>query len=214
MTAPVGVAMLAVAHWPSADPASVPPIAGFVTSAFSPLAAAVADMCLSEAFGAPPAPPELGEGIAIVLASVTGDLATSAAIADAVSHGQRVPPLLFFQSNPNAVAGHIAARWGLAGPVVCSIPAADPMADAIGSAALLIEDGDATAALVVVASTYGDGRVAATAALIGPGKWVGDRAEEPALAADQPAQRASHPFTFGVRDAVQTPWQAPVARGG
>ena len=35
------------------------------------------------------------------------------------TRGDRVGPLLFFQSVPNAVAGHVAARWGLTGPVVC-----------------------------------------------------------------------------------------------
>ena len=63
-----------------------------------------------------------GERTAIVLATSTGDLATAAAVAAAVQAGRRVPPLLFYQSNPNAVAGYIAARWGLAGPVVCTMP--------------------------------------------------------------------------------------------
>ncbi|MFF1797620.1 beta-ketoacyl synthase N-terminal-like domain-containing protein, partial [Kitasatospora sp. NPDC058263] len=67
----------------------------------------------------------------------------------------RVPPLLFFQSNPNAVLGHIAARWGLTGPVVSispadSVPGLVPQ-DALDLAALLLADGDADQVLVIAA---------------------------------------------------------------
>jgi len=190
-----GMAVLAGAHWPAHEGDELPVIAGFVTSSFSPLAAALADLCLLDYFGSAPADQARGERTAIVLASSTGDLVTAAAIAAAVAQGRRVPPLLFFQSNPNAVAGHIAARWGLAGPVVCTIPARDAavgtsvsapasaleqaraddlanaLADAVTSAALLIEDGDADAALVIAADSYLDEAVAGAALLIGPATW-------------------------------------------
>ena len=149
----------------------LPGIAGFITSSFSPLAAEVAERCLRRYFGPPQASPDLGERTAVVLASSTGDLATAAAVARAVDDGRRVPPLLFFQSNQNAVVGYIAARWGLAGPVVCTIPTTDALADAMACAALLIEDGDASAALVIIADQGRHGDDRGTALLLGPATW-------------------------------------------
>ena len=187
---PAGLVVLARSRWPGASVEELPAIAGFITSSFSPLAATLAELCLRSYFGPRPADPARAERTAIVLASTTGDIATAAAIASAVDEGRRVPPLLFFQSNPNAVAGHIAARWGLAGPVMCTIPAGDALADAIASAALLIEDDAATAALIIVAHTGGSGDVRGVALLIGPESWpaapgpagAGSRSIDPAIA--------------------------------
>jgi 3-oxoacyl-(acyl-carrier-protein) synthase len=66
-----------------------------------------------------------------------------------VDAGTRIGPLLFFQSVPNSVAGHVAAEWGLGGPVVCLCPTGDARADGMAQARLLIDDGDADEALVV-----------------------------------------------------------------
>ena len=185
--------VLARAQWPAGEAdTDLPAIAGFIESAFSPLVAAVAERCLSSYFGEPPAELARGERTAIVLATSTGDLTTAATVAAAVQAGRRVPPLLFYQSNPNAVAGYIAARWGLAGPVVCTMPGRAAQASAIGvsatdngqegltalalaeaqaSAALLIEDGDADAALVIAANAYLGGAAFGTAQLVGPSWW-------------------------------------------
>jgi 3-oxoacyl-(acyl-carrier-protein) synthase len=86
-------------------------------------------------------------------------------VAHAVDSGGRVGPLLFFQSVPNAVAGYIAARWGLTGPVVC-VASAEAGMDV---AAALIEDGDAEEALVVLAEQAGTAgeRDSASAVLVG-----------------------------------------------
>ena len=54
-------------------------------------------------------------------------------------------------ANPNAVVGYVTARWGLAGPVVCTSPLGDPLADGLAVAALLIEDEAATEVLVIAA---------------------------------------------------------------
>ena len=186
--------VLASARWPTGDgDGELPAVAGFVESAFSPIVAAVADLCLSSYFGTPPAGLARGERTAIVLATVTGDLTTAAAVASAVQAGRRVPPLLFYQSNPNAVAGYIAARWGLHGPVVCTMPGRcasngqvgdgqvsdGQVGDATGRAlteahaiaALLIEDGDADAALVIAANAYLGGAAYGSAELVGPPRW-------------------------------------------
>jgi hypothetical protein len=168
-----GLTVLASAHWPARDDDVLRPIPGFIVSSFSPLVAELADRCLHRYFGARPADRARGERTGVLLASITGDLATAAAVAAAVDAGRRVPPLLFYQSSPNAVVGHLTARWGLAGPVVCTSPAAGALADALRGAVLLIQDGDAAAVLVIVAE---QGRADAgddhgTAMLVGPGAW-------------------------------------------
>lgn len=165
--------ILGAASWPQAPGDQLPAIAGFVTSSFSPLVAELAERCLRGYFGAPPADPALGSRTAILVASASGDIATAAAIAAAVDAGRRVPPLLFFQSNPNAVIGYVAARWGLAGPVVATMPPADALADAHRSALLLMADGDADAVLVIVAeqAPAADGGDHGIAQLVGPASW-------------------------------------------
>jgi hypothetical protein len=125
-----------------------PPVPGFIASSFSPLVAAVATRCLTAQFGEPPAP--AGERTAVVLVSRHGDEESAAAVAEAVDAGDRIGPLLFFQSVPNAIAGHVAARWGLGGPVVCVSPPGDPVAAGTRLARLLIADGDADRALLVL----------------------------------------------------------------
>lgn len=169
MTCPPELHVLARATWRAGS--RPPAIAGFIASEFSPLAAALAQECLEGFFGAPPADPQRGAQTAIILTSSTGDLASAAAVARAVDNGQRVPPLLFFQSNPNAVAGYIAARWGLSGPVQCTVATADPLADAMSSAELLRLDQAAQAALIIVADTPASGALEGTAVLLGPDSW-------------------------------------------
>jgi hypothetical protein len=185
--------VLARSAWPSRPPAALPPVPGFIVSSFSPLAAHLAELCLLQYFGSPPADPGLGRQTGVVLASATGDIATAAAVAKAVDEGRPVPPLLFYQSNPNAVAGHIAARWGLEGPVVCTIPARRGLADAMDSAALLIEGAEATAALVILADQGrpdggGGGPTgdSGMAVLVGPAWWP--RAAGPAPQAGEARQ--------------------------
>jgi hypothetical protein len=173
-----GLVVLARSAWPAAGHDPLPGLPGFIISSFSPLAAELAERCLRQYFGSPPADPDRAEQTAIVLASTTGDIATAAAVAQAVDQGRSVPPLLFYQSNANAVAGHIAARWGLAGPVACTIPARDGLTDAAGLtdavevATLLIEGGDAAAALVILADQRRQDSDTGTALLIGPASWL------------------------------------------
>ncbi|HEV2371678.1 MAG TPA: beta-ketoacyl synthase chain length factor, partial [Streptosporangiaceae bacterium] len=187
-TLPAGLTVLASAEWPADESDALTPLPGFVVSSFSPLVAEVAQQCLRRYFGSRPVEAARGERTAVLLASRTGDIATSAAVAEAVDSGRRVPPMLFFQSNPNAVVGYITARWGLTGPVVCTSPASDVLARALQGAALLIEDGDADAALVIVAEqerpgTQNDHGVAM---LVGPASWP--PAAAPGDAGDHPQE--------------------------
>ncbi len=180
---PGGLVVLARTVWPTGDQDPLPGLPGFILSSFSPLAAELAERCLRQYFGSPPADRSRAEQTAIVLASMTGDMATAVAVARAVDRGRSVPPLLFYQSNPNAVAGYVAARWGLAGPVVCTIPASHGLTDALDVATLLVEDGDAAAALVILADQRQEDGDTGTALLVGPASWP--------PAAEHAARRAS-----------------------
>lgn len=170
--------ILARAAWPEGPEDALPAVPGFILSSFNPLVVEVAERCLRRVFPPPPLrDPARAARIGILLASAGGDRATARALAQAVESGGRVPPLLFFQSNPNAVLGHVTARWGLAGPVVCVSPvfpaspvipaspvfqespvfgvssgsAAEALEEAMTVAAALIGDGDADEVLVVAA---------------------------------------------------------------
>jgi 3-oxoacyl-(acyl-carrier-protein) synthase len=119
----------------------VPALAGFIESSFSPLLAEVAARALRRR----PEPKAPGVVTAIVIATALGDITSATRVAAAVDAGKRVSPLLFFQCVPNAVAGYLAARWDLTGPVVC----VSGTSAGLSIAALLIDDGDADEALVV-----------------------------------------------------------------
>ncbi len=158
-----GLSVASSASWPETDADSeVTPLPGFIESTFSPLIAEVAGRALHRRDHATP-----GAVTAIVLVTALGDVTSAARVAAAVDAGRRVPPLLFFQSVPNAVAGYLAARWHLTGPVVC----VSGTSAGLDMAALLIDDADADEALVVrvdLAVTDGDGDRAAALVVTGP----------------------------------------------
>ncbi|GAA2381945.1 hypothetical protein Cme02nite_52870 [Catellatospora methionotrophica] len=154
----MGLVEVARGAWPEAEgDVQLPVLAGFVMSSFSPLVAEAARRCLGRAHGEPPVAAGRGARTAVIISSATGDAVTAAEVARAVDAGRRLGPLLFFQAVPNAVAGYVAARWELGGPVVSLSPAggADPVAESLAEglamASLLIRDGDADEALIVVA---------------------------------------------------------------
>ena len=162
--ADAGLVVLSAASWPEASAdGEVPPLAGFIESTFSPLLAEVGARALRRR----PEPTVPGAVTAIVTVTALGDLTSATRVAAAVDAGQRVSPLLFFQSVPNAVAGYLAARWQLTGPVVCVSGTRAGM----DVAALLIDDADADEVLVVrvdLAVTEGDRDCAAAIVLTGP----------------------------------------------
>lgn len=159
--------VVTVSHWPQSgdDVAAGPPsLPGFVASSFSPLVAVVADRCLRLVYGEPP----VKQRTAIVLVSRSGDRASAEHVREAVADGKRVGPLYFFQSVPNSVAGLVAARWGLEGPVVCLSPTTEAKRTGLEQAALLIADGDADQVLVVLVEQAAGGDTA-TAMLVSGG---------------------------------------------
>jgi hypothetical protein len=158
--AAAGLTVVASASWPE-TPADVevPTLAGYIESTFSPLIAEVASRVLRQR--------EPGHVTAIVIVTTRGDVTSATRVAAAVSAGKRVAPLLFYQSVPNSVAGYLAARWRLTGPVVC----VSGIAVGLDVAALLIADGDADDALIVqvdLAAGDGDPDRAAAVIVAGP----------------------------------------------
>ena len=156
-----GLVALSAASWPEATADErVPALAGFIESTFSPLLAEVASRALRRR----PEPTLPGVVTAIVMVTALGDMTSATRVAAAVDAGKRVSPLLFFQSVPNAVAGYLAARWDLTGPVVC----VSGMSAGLGIAALLIDDADADEALVIRIdlAVAGDGRDRGAALLV------------------------------------------------
>ncbi|GAB3946273.1 hypothetical protein GCM10029976_073530 [Kribbella albertanoniae] len=127
--------VLAEARWPEPGDGVPPGIPGFVESAFNPLAAAAAERCLERA--------GLLTGTTGVVVVTAGDRVSADAVERLVAQGKRVGPLFFFQSVPNSIAGWIAAKWDLRGPVVCVTDGG------FDEAALLIGDGDADRVLIV-----------------------------------------------------------------
>ena len=134
-----GLTVTSSASWPESDSdGEVPALAGFIDSSFSPLVAEVAARILRDR-------EESDRVTAVVAVTALGDVTSASRVAAVVDAGRRVPPLQFFQSVPNSVVGHLAARWHLTGPVAC----VTGTAAGLDMAGQLIEDADADQALVV-----------------------------------------------------------------
>ena len=129
---------LAEARWQTSTDGEPPGVPGYVVSAFNPLAVAAAERCLRDYSGRT-------QRTGIVLVS-DGDRVSAEHVREKVAEGKRIGPLLFFQSVPNSIAGWIAAKWDLRGPVVCVTDGGREEAE------LLIDDGDADQVLIVQVS--------------------------------------------------------------
>jgi len=166
--ASAGLAVVAAASWPeTAADIEVTPLAGFIESNFSPLLAEVAGRALHRRAELEAS----GQVTAIVMVTARGDVTSAARVAAVLDAGRRVPPLQFYQAVPNAVAGYLAARWHLTGPVVCM----SGIAAGLEAAALLIEDADADQVLVVhVDLAVADGEPDYAAALLVTGLPTGN----------------------------------------
>jgi hypothetical protein len=159
-TAPV----VAGARWPEGPTDTLPDLPGFTAAPFHRLVAEVAERCLRRRYRVPPAPDGGKTGVVVVTAA--GDATSAGQLAALVRSDEPIDPVLFHQGVPNSVIGYVTARWGLAGPVACICPVADPRADGLGYALTLIRDGDADQALVILAEEDGDRGVAGTASAL------------------------------------------------
>ncbi|MFY1674531.1 beta-ketoacyl synthase chain length factor [Plantactinospora sp. WMMB334] len=167
-TDPAALTVLAEAHWPEEGDGDPPALPGFVLSPFNPLTAAVAGRCLTRRHGTRPAPAEVGAETAVVLVSASGDRTSAGHVRQTVAAGGRPGPLLFYQSVPNSVVGHVAARWGLRGPVICLCPVGDAAAAARGEAVDLLRGGEAAEVLVVRVEEPAGEPPTASALIFGP----------------------------------------------
>lgn len=153
---------------PGAAPAELPGLTGFVLSRFNPLIADVVVDCLGE----PGSPHDLTTGradrTAIVLATTYGDTTTSDVATQRLVAGQVHSPLLFFQSVTTSVLGHLARQYGITGPISCISTGADPAAEALTLADLLLAEDDADQVLVVGVETAANERV----------DWIRERVDE------------------------------------
>ncbi|MEV4614669.1 hypothetical protein AB0K43_19025 [Kitasatospora sp. NPDC049258] len=144
--------VLCEAHWPPPGaPAARPEQGRFLHSRFPPLVAAVAEECLRQRYGEPPAPPARGERTAVLLSSLRADEPTAAAVAEAVRARAQVAKPLLFQSAPTAALGQLAARWGLAGPMLSITPLGDRLQDGLALAGRLLALDEAAQVLLICA---------------------------------------------------------------
>ena len=101
--AAAGLTVSSSASWPETEAdGNVTALAGFIESNFSPLLAEVAGRALRSR----DQPEASGKVTAVVIVTALGDVAAATRVAAAVDVGQRVSPLLFFQSVPNSIAGY------------------------------------------------------------------------------------------------------------
>ncbi|WP_217781919.1 beta-ketoacyl-[acyl-carrier-protein] synthase family protein [Streptomonospora nanhaiensis] len=160
------------ARWPPPGSPSepLPRLPRFEASTFGPLIVAAAERCLGAHYGAPPVPPEAGRRMALVLAATRGDVATQAAIDDAVARRQPVARELLFQNVPSTALGHLSIVWGLTGPLITTLAIGPPEHAADATAARVLASGDADRVLAVAVDPGGAAPGTATARLLAGGR--------------------------------------------
>ncbi|MFF3378526.1 hypothetical protein ACFYXF_36925 [Streptomyces sp. NPDC002680] len=136
------------------DDIALPKLPGFVESAFSPLAYEVAARCLTVC-------PGDGDRTAVALVSLAGDTTTADLASSRMVSGRVHNPLLFMQATANSVLGHMSREFGVTGQMFSLSTLADPLAELLDMAALLLEDPELDRVLVLGVELGGGGRVAA-----------------------------------------------------
>jgi hypothetical protein len=143
---------------PSPDLAPLP---GFVESVFSPLAFDACRRCLE-------AHKVDGARTAVVLASLMGDTATADLASRRLVAGRVHNPLLFMQATANSVLGYLGREFGITGQQLSLSTLADPLAESLAMADVLLDEPDLDQVLVVGVELGGGERVAAVRAELGP----------------------------------------------
>jgi hypothetical protein len=124
------------------DDAPLPKMAGFVESAFSPLAYEVSRQCLTEQ-------PGDGSRTAVALASLLGDTTTADLASQRMVSGHVHNPLLFMQATANSVLGYLSREFQITGQMFSLSSLEDPVAELLAMADLLLEDPELDRVLVL-----------------------------------------------------------------
>ncbi|WP_305783544.1 beta-ketoacyl synthase chain length factor [Symbioplanes lichenis] len=125
------------------SPIDLPMVPGFIESRFNPLVHRAMAACLGTL------DPASGSTTGVVLASVLGDTTTADRASVAVAAGRRPQPLLFYQSVPTSVLGHVSAAYGITGPMVCVSGTSGLYADAVETADLMLAEPEVSRVLLV-----------------------------------------------------------------
>ncbi|MBL1086539.1 hypothetical protein JK359_32055 [Streptomyces actinomycinicus] len=146
-SAPAALTVLARAESRTTDRPAPPPVHGFAFSAFAPLVAAAVTRCLTAYPGG--AAGVAGPATAVLLVTTFGDTETADAVTRALSERQPPSPVLFFQSVPTSVLGHLTRVLGVTGPMACLSVLDDAAGQGEAYARVLLASGAAERALVV-----------------------------------------------------------------
>jgi 3-oxoacyl-[acyl-carrier-protein] synthase II len=136
------------------DPPGVP---GFIVSRFNPLVNEAVRRCLAEAGDAVDVS---GPGTALLLGSVFGDTTTSDTASAGLVAGDVRNPLLFYQSVPTTILGHVAREYGITGPIVCCSIRTDPAGTLRDLARLLLLEDEISRVLMIEVELAAGRRVA------------------------------------------------------
>ncbi|WP_433616666.1 hypothetical protein ACQP2P_15440 [Dactylosporangium sp. CA-139114] len=125
------------------SPLDLPMLHGFFESRFNPLVARAMVGCLDTVSG------KDFSSLGVVLSTVLGDTTTADRASAAVGARRRPQPVLFYQSVPTSVLGHVSTRYGITGPMLCVSGTSDLFEDAMESGELLLLEPDVTQILFI-----------------------------------------------------------------
>jgi Beta-ketoacyl synthase, N-terminal domain len=155
---PWGVELDDVTGWSHEDRGvspALPPVPRFVESSFPRLIAYAVDQVTAA----------LDEGgtTGFVLATAFGDVTTADVASRRLVGGQAHNPLLFYQSIPNSILGHLSKASHLTGPLCCLSAPAMLLTHALVTAELTLMEGAADRILIVGVDLAVSDRIAAIA---------------------------------------------------
>jgi acyl-coenzyme A synthetase/AMP-(fatty) acid ligase len=136
---------------PQEAPPRLAPVPSFIESAFGPLVS----HAVSQAVGGDLAEPRT----AFVLASTFGDTATADLASRKLVAGLPLNALLFYQSIPNSILGHLAQQYGFVGPLTCLAARERLLTRCLAQAELILEDEAADRVVVVAVELAPDERI-------------------------------------------------------
>jgi hypothetical protein len=202
LTAPTApLAVLGAARFEAGDEPRPPRVPNFVESEFNPLVDLVVGRVLAD----------LDAGYqgstGLVLISTYGDTTTADIAGRRVAAGKRQSAMLFFQSIPNSILGHLGVTYGFTGPLTCLSARTMLLSTALAAAELALEDGTDRVVLVGVDLAAAE-RVAAT-----PGGQTAELSDTCTALVVQKAENVGGPALI-VEAAAPGSAPAPAQAGG